>query len=410
MFLVPPLVPLLGAAIITYLVPNAYASRGFDPCPAPCFASGFNPANWTAYSSLSRLRQCDKAVMIDFSIYAPPEESQRFRSCAIWGADFENIARATSTPKNLTQVYTTTQSADLELAWWNSTDGPVPRSDTIDAILTIDEVKSYLIYTDRGSNDRIILFAASGNAAVGVYVGAAVISRDIPSAVVQPLIDQVLPDSLSKTALAQVCGANRTNQDTVGIIAATNGDFTPVQAALRTWSKAKCVEGADGALRVPNTTITIAYTRSNSTTHVNGAYEVTRLHKRGNCRTLSVNPGDTCYKLADRCGISLDQFEKYNLGDGFCAGLQPNQKVCCTSGTIPTPKTNGDGSCASYKVASGDTCSSLALSNGITEDDIEKFNKDTWGKKPPSVLSVFSRPLHSPTTTDTRVLCYSMAG
>lgn len=375
-----PLVPLLGV-IITYIAPDVCALRGFDRCPAPCSAQGFNPVNWTTYSHLSRLSECNKAVMVDFSIYSPVDKDQRVRSCAIWGSDFENIAAG---PTNSTvESYTTSvQQVNLELAWWDGGDEGESRSDTVDAISAMKEVKSYLTHADNGGNNRTILITTSGNVVVGFYVGIAVVNTDVPNTVMQPLIDHLQTSGLSKGALAQVCGTGRTNQDTVGIIAMTNNNgFALVQSALRTWASSRCVENADTSIQVPNILISTAHTISNSTIHSNRTYKPAELYRRGDCRTITVVADDTCYKLASKCSISLDQFQKYNPGDDFCAGLQPTQRVCCTSGTIPSPKANSDGSCASYRTVKGDTCSALAKSNGITVDSLEKFNKDTWGEE-----------------------------
>lgn len=43
------------------------------------------------------------------------------------------------------------------------------------------------------------------------------------------------------------------------------------------------------------------------------------------------------------------------------------------------PKPNPDGSFHSYKIAAQDGCFSVASSFGITEANIDSFNKKTWG-------------------------------
>lgn len=107
-----------------------------------------------------------------------------------------------------------------------------------------------------------------------------------------------------------------------------------------------------------------------------------RLEPRADCSTIQVNSGDSCSSLAQRCGITGDQFMQYNPQQGLCANLQPGQYVCCSSGTLPdhTPKQNPDGTCASYAVQSGDSCSSIGASHGpLTVQQLESFNKQTWG-------------------------------
>lgn len=107
----------------------------------------------------------------------------------------------------------------------------------------------------------------------------------------------------------------------------------------------------------------------------------TQLFPRSDCRTQTVISGDSCGALATRCGITPQQFTQYNSDPKLCSGLTPGQRVCCSSGTLPDirPKSNSNGSCASYVVQSGDTCSSIASANGLSLNDLIKFNdKVTW--------------------------------
>lgn len=107
-----------------------------------------------------------------------------------------------------------------------------------------------------------------------------------------------------------------------------------------------------------------------------------RLIRRGDCTTQTVVSGDGCGTLASKCGISASDFTKYNPDPNLCSTLAVGQRVCCSEGTLPDikPKPNSDGSCASYVVQSGDTCSAIAASNGLTADDLANFNDGTtWG-------------------------------
>jgi hypothetical protein len=112
-----------------------------------------------------------------------------------------------------------------------------------------------------------------------------------------------------------------------------------------------------------------------------GAKGPRSLQARADCKTQQVKSGDGCADLATRCGISSADLTKYNPQANFCSTLKPNQYYCCSAGTLPDmrPKPNPDGSCHSYKVASGDGCFSIASSFGITQANIESFNKKTWG-------------------------------
>lgn len=104
--------------------------------------------------------------------------------------------------------------------------------------------------------------------------------------------------------------------------------------------------------------------------------------RRADCRTIQVNQGDGCDSLAQRCGISGAAFDQYNPQPGLCGNLKPGQYVCCSSGTLPdrTPKQNSDGSCYVYHVNLNDDCNAIgAAHGGLTVQQIEGFNKQTWG-------------------------------
>ncbi|KAL0940177.1 chitinase [Colletotrichum truncatum] len=103
----------------------------------------------------------------------------------------------------------------------------------------------------------------------------------------------------------------------------------------------------------------------------------------GSCRTQKVDDGDDCGKLVTRCGggLTAAQFYQYNTKSNLCATLQPGQHVCCTPGKLPDlrPKQNPNGSCFAYQIKGGDFCAKVAAANGLTVDELEKMNKETWG-------------------------------
>lgn len=101
------------------------------------------------------------------------------------------------------------------------------------------------------------------------------------------------------------------------------------------------------------------------------------------CSTIKVGSGDSCPALASRCGISPADFTKYNPGSNLCSSLIPGQHVCCGPGSLPdfAPKPFSNGTCYTYKVQKGDSCSGLAAANSVTIEDIESYNNNTWGWK-----------------------------
>ncbi|RDW58668.1 hypothetical protein BP6252_13144 [Coleophoma cylindrospora] len=105
------------------------------------------------------------------------------------------------------------------------------------------------------------------------------------------------------------------------------------------------------------------------------------IQDQNHCRTIQVHSGDSCGSLAQRCGISGRDFEKYNADPHLCSTLQPLQHVCCSPGPLPDfkPKPNPDGSCATYTAKHGDNCAAIGAAHGLTVTEINSMNHHTWG-------------------------------
>ncbi|KAH7028766.1 uncharacterized protein B0I36DRAFT_349766 [Microdochium trichocladiopsis] len=108
------------------------------------------------------------------------------------------------------------------------------------------------------------------------------------------------------------------------------------------------------------------------------------LHRRATCRDTQVVSGDTCPKLAARCGITSKEFMVYNglrNSTDFCNNLAVKQYVCCSAGDLPdhTPQPNADGTCQTYTLAMGDGCWAIGDKFGVTEAWIEEVNARTFG-------------------------------
>ncbi|KAF2138204.1 glycoside hydrolase family 18 protein [Aplosporella prunicola CBS 121167] len=106
------------------------------------------------------------------------------------------------------------------------------------------------------------------------------------------------------------------------------------------------------------------------------------LFASSDCTTKTVHADDTCGSLATKCGISAQDFNKYNKASNLCSALQPYQRICCSEGTLPDirPKPLKNGGCATYVVQKDDTCASIAARNGLKATDIDNLNRvKTWG-------------------------------
>lgn len=107
----------------------------------------------------------------------------------------------------------------------------------------------------------------------------------------------------------------------------------------------------------------------------------TELNQRSTCSTIRVQSGDSCGSLATRCGISDTQFHQYNPKSNLCSTLAIGEYICCSPGTIPNmkPVPYSNGTCYTYPVVSGDTCSAIAATYTITVANINTWNQNTWG-------------------------------
>ena len=105
---------------------------------------------------------------------------------------------------------------------------------------------------------------------------------------------------------------------------------------------------------------------------------------RDTCEYTQADPGDGCWALANKCGISEFEliFFLHATDPSFCSTIIAGQYVCCGPGALPdfSPQPNPDGSCKSYTIQPGDTCAAIAAANQISDyTKLEDVNKQTWG-------------------------------
>lgn len=175
----------------------------------------------------------------------------------------------------------------------------------------------------------------------------------------------------------------------MGVFAAHEEDIFKVRDAVRTWSLGECLaiqemqvlkEGAMLDILLPNTPRDDGLS---STTKQDLPVSILSglLATRGSCRAIQINDGDSCASLASKCGISGAQFTNYNSDSKLCSTLMKGRWVCCSSGDLPDkrPKAQADGTCYTLTVNSGDSCWGITTSYGITERDLNNWNKETWG-------------------------------
>lgn len=401
------LLPLVGLAGL--VLPGVDAAAPLrDLCPVTCLEAGPDPSNWTVVAEFNQLKACQRPLVLDFSVKVPVSTKQHIRVCNMFINDFDSPV---SSHLELASTTAETESKEVvpQLAWT-----PAASEDEIGGRLVVQSVghlKSYLANNQQQSK-RIMLFGTVSDTTVGVYVGANMLGTSVAEDLFESFINNVYSTGIadSKASLVQVCD-DRTGDDVFGLIAASTADFSTVHHAVGQWSNGTCVDTSSYAETRDLNATSVAFvkpdippTPSNGTGFSNATAIGGRWRRATECRTIVVDDNDGCGKLVTRCGGGLTSadFYKYNPAKDLCSTLQPGQHVCCTEGDLPDlrPKQNSDGSCFAYQIKGGDTCKKLAITNGLTIEDLDEFNKDTWGTQCLSSLTLpptcLPKPFHMP--------------
>lgn len=367
--------------------PASPSYQGRDTCPLRCSTAGPNPASWGLYRNFDQFQTCQQTLFYDFSLHDQvdnPNTAHRIYACTTYGTDWLNQ------PKSNTNVAVVdVVNATYQIGW--GSDGTLAEAD-IKSVST--QMRQYLGNGYGEANKTLLLFAQSGPTSVGLYIGKGLQSEKIGSFALKALEDTISYLEVSASSLAmQLCEPGYDGDHVFGLMATSNGRFTPVQDALKSWANAECLSFQESknitgpvVLSTPFAPSTDEKSspegKTNSTSSTTSERSWSRqLSRRSDCRTIQVVSGDSCGSLARKCGISGAKFTKYNSNPNLCSTLMPQQHVCCSPGTLPNfaPKPKADGSCATYTVHNNDYCSKIAAANSITVHQLEHFNRDTWG-------------------------------
>ncbi|CAG8890307.1 unnamed protein product [Penicillium egyptiacum] len=368
-------------------------------CPERCMISGPNPSNWSSYHSMDQLARCKETMFYSFNVYDNVDETDslhRIFACTAYGNDWNDDVKA----KNAASRPAKEHEVNYEIGWSSHSKGSESGYRSL-----IKQMSDYVANGHASSGKTTMLYAEFGGVTAGLYIGNSLRSEKISSIALEALVEDTHKFDGERDSLTmQLCGPEYDSQHVFGFMATNGGTFEEIQSALQSWSSANCLDFDKST----NFTASAHFTApmlssikaSNSTTISAGASKSTPIHNshkrahhphirsaenilvsRDQCKTQKVQQDDSCAALAKKCGISGADFTKYNSAKGFCSRLSPGQHVCCSSGSMPDfrPKPNKDGSCATATVADGESCSTIAAANSLTNEDIESFNKKTWG-------------------------------
>lgn len=354
--------------------------------------TGPNSSNWSTYHDMNRLGKCDQAMFYGFNLYDDvddPSTHHQIFACTAYGNDWNE----NSNTHALLARPTTKHDVNYEIGWSSYSSGTES-----DYRSLIKQMRDYISRGNIAPGKTAMLYAQFGDTSAGIYVGKSLQSKDISNVGLQSLIEDSHDfDGRRDTLAMQLCGPDYDSEHVFGFMALSNGTFQSIQSAFKSWSNAECLDFDRStnftstaeftspllsSIKARNTTASSPKRSSSSSPVKSSKRWVDKLlSSRGECRTEVAGQKDGCPEMAVKCGISGADFTKYNSAKSFCSNLRGGQHVCCSSGTLPDyrPKPNKDGSCATAVVGDGETCESIAAANSLTKEDIDDFNKRTWG-------------------------------
>ncbi|CAG1996158.1 unnamed protein product [Fusarium graminearum] len=371
-----------------------WATPLVNGCPRLCAASGSDATKWTHIHSVQDLVGCEAPLLFDFNVQT--ETVETIRVCALDGSDSSDPSKAathlrahrrhakrsekdSASDKDDKATLGQCNPAPLSSVPVIITSGlPGVLNATDDVTAALRGLKQHVV--KKTSCGKTVLFSKADSAIVGLYVSA-----DMGSIAATTILEHFEKVASEGTQIMQACDINPMNPYTFGVFAIDKiSDFELVRKHVQTWTSGYCAAMPLTRPKDVRTQVNIPggdlFMGSSNATSVAQSGLPTDLEARAECKTTKVGDKDTCTTLTIRCNIRGADFVKYNTKQNLCSTLKVGQLVCCSSGTLPdnTPKADSDGTCATHKIDTGDTCASVAATSGITVKDIETYNKKSW--------------------------------
>ncbi|CAG8954008.1 hypothetical protein HYFRA_00009107 [Hymenoscyphus fraxineus] len=268
-----------------------------DVCPASC--TGI-PESWTVYNEVGHLTACDQPMLFDFAVYNPldnPLTHTKIRACKAEGLISTDVTQKPNTEspssnvkdnKNRLLATSTCFSATEKEEEVDFITTGTRQSSAADLLVILQVVQK--CFQDEKACDSKILFGYFRGAIVGVYTGPNIDNHATTPSILSNVIDQL-------------CGSERTSENTLGVITDTKGrpeGFSSLQKAVRSWSDGKCHKFTGTTTNLSK----ISIWESKLTTHQRSNYltgrRLNQLNPRTDCPIVAVASGDGCGSLATK--------------------------------------------------------------------------------------------------------------
>lgn len=356
---------------------QAQPLEALKSCPISCSKAGDEP--WYLFPDASQLASCNETMLLNMVVQMAEDKDTPtvIRACT---ADYDTSGsmKVAFVPDATKASLCTTANRVLEEASIYMHQPGSGGEFSVGHVLSAGrQVKSYLASRKPSCSNNAMAFGYSQSSVIGLFAGAEVHQHGVTSAVLDKFLEYAQDKPIFKTTVVQLCGAKDRGADySLGIVASSAKNLDFVQEAVKTWADGKCVSQADAGedwmtvtLRVPvpveevskNSTFSNSTASSGQSTTGDISARFARLSPRADCKFTTVGAGEGCYAVAQRCGISQTQLQNFNRAN-LCNSLILNERVCCSSGTLPStlPPGNSDGTCKTRQVVLGDDCGSLA--------------------------------------------------
>lgn len=267
--------------------------------------------------------------------------------------------RYTSDCQNSDQVV-----KDIFFGYWRGTKTDSNKNDALGAI---DKLNSYLsAFPDRES------FKVQQGSVIGyMWVGSMVQNSGfVGGDAISVLLDEVKEYGIPSMIYVEYVDSDPMKTFGIALNTGGSGKLEDVQRAVKLWSQGKQYDTYNGnKIYAKKRICYLSYSNRKPLQNDKEA---------GDCYSAKIESGKTAEEV---CGVNGMSVAGYNPDLDFTA-LQVGQPVCCSVGSLPNnkPSKNADGSCYSYDVKSGDTCSSIiAMYYPLSIDDLNNYNSKTYG-------------------------------
>ncbi|KAJ5667084.1 glycoside hydrolase [Penicillium longicatenatum] len=361
---------------------HAVATRVGRPALCPDSCASYNPVDWFTFRNVPQVTRCNETMLLEFNIFNDLDDPQVHSTLHVCASGVLDKLQNSSSVKTASSSVSTKKSITYQIGAWGSSPSESGESNYSELL---DALQTYLT----GHPQKPEIFGYSNGVAAGVYLGGSV--QQVSN--VEFAIDKLrsfLSDTTYSTAAIQYCGSS--SNETIGVAVDLNGDIPTVQQYVQSWHGGECLSGFDKSATGSTSLTFLGTHKANGTqsthsrvsrgSHGSHGHYVSHSHQRRDdtCTYREVVSGDTCYGLITDCGITSDEFYEYNTATDLCTALVPGEYVCCSSGSLPdfSPSAYSNGTCYTYSVQSGDSCSDLASTYSLTEAEIETYNNETW--------------------------------